>query len=127
MISPNDITLKRLKDAQVKGSFAIICDSVEDFLFLRLFFNSDKNYIKFKDIKAVDTTAKSLKPAKNYNNDCKFYIKYESLIELLKLREIFNIRANKFDMYLIQKRKYNPFTDDFYIKTADKTIYKIKK
>lgn len=128
MISP--IKLKRLKDAEVKGSFAIISDSVEDFLFLRLFFDTEKNYIWFKDIKKVDTKTRSLKEAEYSQKaamDCKFYIKYESLIELLKLREVFNIRANKFDMYLIKKRGYDMFKPDFYSRCADMTIYKVKK
>jgi hypothetical protein len=63
----------------------------------------------------------------NPNRRYRYIIKYESLNELLKLREIFNIRANKFDMYLIKKRGYDMFTTDFYQRCADMTIYKVKK
>ena len=131
MITPNDITIKRLKDAQVKGNFTIKCENSEQIHMLHDFFWTLKPFIKFKDIKNVVQE----KNNRNVLITCgllsdpnrKYIIKYESLNELLKLREIFNIRANKFDMYLIKKRGYDMFTPNFYQLCADMTIYKVKK
>lgn len=129
LVNPKGIILTRLQAIPVKGNFTINCDSVEDFLFLRHFFDTDKNYIHFKNIRNIKEDREFLKVGKpeTHSTDLRFFIKYESLNELLKLREIFNIRASKFDMYLIEKRKYNPFTKDFYARTADQTIYKVNK
>lgn len=141
MITPNDITIKRLKDAQVKGNFTIKCENSEQIHMLHDFFWTLKPFIKFKDIKNVPQE-KSNNRVQNANGtwgcilitcglfgdpNRKYIIKYESLNELLKLREVFNIRANKFDMYLIKKRGYDMFTPNFYQLCADMTIYKVKK
>jgi hypothetical protein len=122
-----DIELRRLKDVKVKGNFTINCENVQQLLFLHKWFRTTKGQIKFKDI-----TNKNLPPLNHMSymftsNPYRYIIKYESLNELLKLREIFNVRASKFDMELIKKRNYNPFTEDFYSRCADMTIYKVKK
>ena len=137
MITPDDIKLKRLKDAQVKGSFAIICDNNNQFRHIQAFFETSKDYIRFKNIPSIGEIKEKRLSQIIYapyfplfiSNDkrVKFYIKYESLNELLKLREVFNIRANKFDIYLIKKRGYDMFKPDFYKRCADATIYKVKK
>ena len=122
-----DITLRRLKDVAVKGNFSINCDSVEDFLSLRMFFNTNKDYISFKDIRNVQSSSYSSNWAGGKpNTSCKFIIKYDTLNELLKLREIFRTRAGKFDMRLIKKRGYDPFTPDFYVETT-KPVGKVRK
>lgn len=137
MITPNDITIKRLKDAQVKGSFSIICDDNEQFRMIQAFFETSKDFIKFKSIPDIGKVKEARLAQPIYSpyfplfivgdTRLKFLIKYESLNELLKLREVFNIRANKFDMYLIKKRGYDMFTPNFYQLCADMTIYKVKK
>jgi hypothetical protein len=127
MINPNDIKIRRLKDAPVKGNFTINCENEKEFYNVKQFFNTTKDYIKFRDIKECITPYMDTPTYLLVENILKFTIKYESLNELLKLREVFNIRANKFDMYLINKRGYNPFTPDFYTRCADPVIYKVKK
>ena len=92
-----------------------------------MFFDTKKDYISFKDIRNVQSSSYSSnwtggKP----NTFCKFFIKYNTLNELLKLREIFRTRAGKFDMRLIKKREYNPFTPDFYLETT-KPVGKVRK
>jgi hypothetical protein len=152
-----DITLRRLQEVNVKGSFSINCHNEEMYSHVLDFFYNPKatKVLRFKDIPALEAFHKRLEEDSKMNAfinkyvdpmkrvifpvitrsyadvrafpPFKFTIKYETLNELLKLREIFNIRANKFDTYLIEKRGYNPFTADFYSKCADKTIYKVKK
>lgn len=122
----NTIKLKRLQDIIVKGNFSINCDNNDEIIMLHQFFFTLNNYIKFKDISSISN--KENININEINTDIKtFIIKYESLAELLKLREIFRIRASKFDMALIKKRKYNMFTDDFYILCENTNIQKIRK
>ena len=128
------LNLRRLSDVPVKGSFALNCETNEQFIRLQTFFITSKDFVKFKDIPNI--------PAWKYNNPeskfvlyaplfvcgdkrVKFFIKYESLNELLKLREIFNARGNKFDMYLIKKRGYDMFTPEFFEKCVSSIIKKI--
>jgi len=153
MNQPKDIQLRRLQEVAVKGNFTINCDTLEQKVRVMRFFDTflytrkNHDYVYFKDIKNIipengrdgaDETCVDIdasvfleivdsqpKPKKKITH--KFFIKYESLTELLKLREIFNIRAGKFDIHLIKKRGYNPFTEDFYKRCADSTIYKIKR
>lgn len=110
-----DLKLRRLQQVAVKGNFTINCDTNEECHQIQRFFCTTKSYIKFKDLKNGNREKDF-----EYNNfNKKFIIKYENLQELLKLREIFNTRASKFDMYLIKKRGYNPFVESFFIKIIE--------
>ena len=143
-----DIQLRRLKDVAVKGNFTINCHDEAMYMDVLGFLYNPKasQVIRFKDIPEIGRFQKQLKEDQERSlretgwplltlgyayvrcrPPFRFIIKYESLNELLKLREIFNIRASKFDTYLIEKRGYNPFTEDFFDRCADKTIYKVKK
>lgn len=122
------IVLRRLQDVDAGGNFTIHCDSVEDFLFVRSFFNTSSNNIAFKNIKPKTPNDPFLKRGDkdSFHQGLRFFIKYENLNELLKLREIFNTRGGKFDMYLIKKRGYNPFDEMFFTKLKE-PIKVIKK
>jgi len=127
----------------VKGSFALNCENPDQFRMIQKFFETHNDFVRFKDIPSIgerkyNTLAripKVLIPLVSklqisigddtIEKRVKFFIKYESLNELLKLREVFNARGNKFDMYLIKKRGYDMFTPEFFEKCADKTIYKV--
>ena len=117
----NPISFKRLRETDVSGNFTINCDSVEDFLFVRSFFNTASNNITFKNIKRKTTDDPFLKAGDkaSFHQSLKFIIRYENLQQLLKLREIFNVRGQKFDTYLIDKRKYNPLDDSFFTKLTE--------
>ncbi len=131
------IKLRRLKDVKIKGNFTINCDTNDEFIKLQIFFCASGDYIKFKNISKSKTYLDQL--AQNYINipffplyicgdtRTKFIIKYESLEELLKLREIFRVRSGKFDMYLIKKRGYDMFTNDFYKACENTDILKVRK
>jgi hypothetical protein len=119
------IKLKRLQDIIVKGNFSINCDNNDEVTMLHNFFFTLNNYIKFKDISNI--SKENINVVEIDTNNKTFIIKYESLAELLKLREIFRIRASKFDMRLIKKRKYNMFTDEFYTLCENTNIQKIRK
>lgn len=132
-----DIQLRRLKDVQVKGNFTIKCfhwktlDNIHNFL---QYDEPIPHYmyvakLKFKDLQKLNprpsATVSNVEPQIAKDHRC--IIMYESMHELLKLREIFQIRANKFDCYLIDKRKYNPFNADFFDKLRDPVIHKVRK
>lgn len=126
------LKLTRLQDNQVKGSFALNCETNEQFIRLQTFFITSNDFVKFKSIPAIGEFKQKQWISHIYtpllvcgDKRLKFLIKYESLNELLKLREIFKARGNKFDMYLIKKRGYDMFTPEFFEKCADKTIYKV--
>lgn len=135
------IKLQRLQDAVVKGNFTIKCDTSEQIHMLHDFFWTFKPYIRFKDITmALQKKKDNVVLNSNGTYGCKiitmgivgdtnrrFIIKYENLEQLLKLREIFKIRANKFDMKLIEKRGYNMFTVDFYKACENTDILKVRK
>lgn len=118
------IKLQRLKDVTIKGNFTIKCTKSCEIFRLHDFFKSYKNNIKFKDIKNVPSQPNI---DVRISLDEQFIIKYESLAELLKLREICQIRANKFDMKLIEKRGYDPFTPEFYKSCENTDIVKVRK
>lgn len=135
-----DITLRRLKDVEVKGKFTINCESSDYFDYVRSFFQTSLDQTTFRHAMLLQYNMGNM--ATQYNpcpvpalvfigpipiQSNRFYIHYESLHELLKLREIFCIRANKFDFRLIKKRKYNPFDKEFFNKIRDPIIYKIRK
>lgn len=115
-----DITVRRLNDISVKGNFTIHCETEADAILIRSVFKTTGDNIRFKDIKDNPEVDSSTLPL-----NMKFFIRFESLNELLKLRETFRARGSKFDMYLIRKRKYNPFENDFYKHCADPVVHKV--
>ena len=133
------IKLRRLQDVAVKGNFTINCETSDEIHMLHDFFWTEKSAIKFKDIQHVPTkmpvdkiihedkcTTVYTMGLKNDPNR-KFVIKFETLAELLKLRELFRVRSSKFDMYLIKKRGYNMFTTDFYKQCENTDIQRVRK
>ena len=142
-----DIPLNRLKDVQIKGNFTINCHDEAMYSKVLTFFYNPKatTKLKFKDIPALELFHEQLDRDNKESMEktglplltrayivagvapFKFIIKYESLHELLKLREIFGTRAGKFDTYLIEKRGYDPFDDKFYARCAETTINKVMK
>jgi len=128
-----DLKLRRLQEIPITGTFTINCETNEYFCLVQSLFLTSHDYIRFKDIGLIPIRQSRVSPSFPYiplhicgDKRLKFKIKYESLNELLKLREVFQVRANKFDTYLIQKRGYDPFTNDFYAKCDDPTIYKVR-
>ena len=115
-----DITVRRLSDISVKGNFTIHCETRDDAAIIRSIFRKNSDNIRFQDIKDRPDVEFDSFPL-----HMKFGIKYESLNELLKLREIFRTRGGRFDMFLIRKRGYDPFGDNFYERIADPVIYKV--
>jgi hypothetical protein len=123
------IAFKRLRDTSTAGNFTIKCETNIQFIHVQGFFETSKDNIRFKDLLAVgETKAKRLSqvPYAPYfpllisgDKRLRFVIKYENLNELLKLREIFNIRGGKFDMYLVEKRDYNPFNEKFFTRLTE--------
>lgn len=119
--------LIKLKDYQVKGNFTIRCHDYEHYIKVLKFFNvSDaKGFVFFRDLN--NTKSKTfIPPVGDPPKKLNFILKYESLNELLKLREIFGTRASQFETRLIEKRKYDPFTPDFFDKLSQ-PIIKIRK
>ena len=122
------IQLRRLTEVPVTGAFALKCETPEQFKFLQSFFITFDDYVKFKDLPEIGKHRAGIGYPINFDANesrVKFFIKYESLNELLKLREVFNARGNKFDLYLIKKRGYNILLPDFFDKCADPKIYKV--
>lgn len=129
-----DIKPIRLKDFTIKGNFTIKCQCDEHFTMVQQFFGTTKDTIQFKQLLNIN-------PIESFKNCLsvphtplvidddkitKFIIKYETIDELLKLREIFRVRASQFETRLMEKRKYNPFTNDFFSKLTEpiEKIYK---
>ena len=103
------IKLRRLMEVDPSGNFSVNCDTSEQFQSVQRFFNTNKDKLDFKELCEERPEPTNLEPS----SFPKFTIHYNNLHELLKLREIFRIRASKFDMYLIEKRGYNPFNEKF--------------
>jgi hypothetical protein len=135
-----DITLRRLKDVKVKGKFTINCEYSDYFDYVRSFFQTSLDETTFRHAMLFQYNMGNVAtqycpapvPSLVFNGPMpvhsnRFYIHYESLHELLKLREIFRIRANKFDVYLIKKRGYNPFHEHFFDDLRDPVIHKVRK
>jgi len=123
------IAFRRLNAVDSGGNFTIKCETTSQFIQLQAFFETSKEYIRFKDLSEVGKTKQSRLSQVPYapyfplmicgDKRLKFIIKYENLNELLKLREIFDIRGGKFDMYLIDKRHYNPLDEKFFTKLTE--------
>lgn len=123
------IAFKRLRDTNTAGNFTIKCETNIQFIHVQGFFETSKDNIKFKDLLEVGKIRQerlSQVPYAPYfpllisgDKRLRFVIKYENLNELLKLREIFNIRGGKFDMYLIEKRNYDPFNEMFFTRLIE--------
>lgn len=124
------ITLKRLQEVPVKGNFSINCETNAEFDHLTLLFNTSNDYIYFKDVQLIGTKSWSCNLVRDETRK-KFTIKYESLAELLKLRDIFKIRGAKFDTYLLEKRKMGTFDSFFSVSLLEEfknlNISKIRK
>ena len=119
-----------LKSFVIKGNFTINCCSLKDYLIVRNFFPVKKDFIYFKDIAKLSEkfSPNLVFDIGDRKSKLKFVIKYESMGELLKLRDIFKIRANKFDTRLIEKRKMvNIFGPDFYKEFDNLNIEKIRR
>lgn len=129
-----DIELRRLKDVKVRGCFTLKTRKWDDIDYVVQFFqmtHQSPDKIKFKELVKLNYVPVmgllEPDPYPDFDMEWRLYIMYESLHELLKLREVFQIRANKFDMYLIEKRGYNPFDEHFFKKLRDPVIHKVRK
>jgi len=117
--------LRKLQEISVAGNFTFNCDTIEEFQNLRRFFCTHANVISFNDI---HKPLSIFEPSQNHvPKDLKFVVRYNSLNQLLKLRETFRARGTRFDMYLIKKRKMGDdfFDENLYDKLLDPVIYKI--
>lgn len=129
------LKLTRLKQVPIKGNFTINCEDNLQFIMVQKFFCTSGEYIRFKNIHKIleflckkDTVLFPYIPLMVCGDKrTKFIIKYETLEELLKIREIFRVRSGRFDMELIKKRDYDPFTDDFYKLCENTNIEKVRK
>ena len=129
------IKLRRLQDVAVKGNFTINCEDNLQFIMLQQFFCISSDNIRFKNVHKIPTYICSLIPSHfpfvpvmiSGDTRTKFIIRYETLAELLKLRELFRVRSSKFDMYLIKKRGYNMLTTDFYKLCENTDIQRVRK
>lgn len=141
------LQFERLREIPIKGNFTIKSHTFDVYKFVMSFFynRGAKQALYFKELNHLPSFQKEIE---EYKQECeksnqffiiesfspvwtvkdkwKFIIRYESLNELLKLREIFNVRGNGFDTRLIEKRGYNPFTPDFFAKITE-PIKVIKK
>lgn len=130
------IKLRRLQEVPVKGNFTIYCEDHEQFIKLQTLFTTSAEYVVFRNIPEIlnnkSTYVCTFIPVYDSKDTrTKFIIKYESLMELLKLRDIFRIRGAKFDVYLLAKRKMGEFdtffSEELLKQFKDLTISKIRK
>lgn len=135
------IKLRRLQEVPVKGNFTIHCENHEQFVKLQNLFLTGIDYTIFKKVpKIYEISTDAIYAYRSaHANDAslpldkktKFIIKYESLAELLKLRDIFRIRGAKFDVYLLAKRKMGEFdtffSENFLKEFLNLNISKIRK
>lgn len=106
--------LCKLKDVPITGNFSINCETHDQYIMLQNFFHTNNQSIAFSKINQVKNQKSITKESDS--SRLKFVIKYESFEELLRLRDIFMVRANKFDMYLIKKRKNGIVFDEEMLK-----------
>jgi hypothetical protein len=121
--------LTRLKDMEIGGSFTINCENKEQLIMIQDFFKTKNLSIAFNKIAIVkDKEYEKGKSSPLKTQKYKFVIKYNTIEELLKLRDIFEIRANKFDMSLNKKRnKKIVFNDDLLEMFLSLDISKVRK